>query len=82
MWGTKAGSKAGTQAHEAGAGMGEGGAIRGAGIDDHAGQTKLKLRRAAKNSKSETIAHFGNLICSENAAPERHAASPLSAVPR
>ena len=51
MWGTKTGSKAGTQAHEAGAGMREGGAIRGAGIDDHAGQTKLKLRRAAKNSK-------------------------------
>lgn len=25
---------------------GGGGAIRGAGIDDHAGQTKLKLRRA------------------------------------
>jgi len=60
MWGTKAGSKAGTQAHEAGAWMGEGGRSEGpaSGIDDHAGQTKLKLRRAAKNSKSETIAHL------------------------
>ena len=60
MWGTKAGSKAGTQAHEAGAWMGEGGRSEGPASTIMRGQTKLKvkLRRAAKNSKSETIAHL------------------------
>jgi len=58
MWGTKAGLKAGTQAHEAGAWMGEGGRSEGPASTIMPGQTKLKLRRAAKNSKSETIAHL------------------------
>ena len=62
--------------------MGEGARSEGPTSTDNAGQTKLKLRRAANNSKYETIycgMFVARLACSENAGTPRPSAHALSA---